>query len=107
MGCGKVLSKLLLVSEYEAASFLYYDIHSPSIGEANTEAKSVGLSDRLQCEVSDAEECAGRYNIITFLDCLHEMGEPLGAACYARSKLTSSRWVILIEPSASDRVKII
>ena len=105
VGCGKGLSTLLLASEYKAASFVGYDIHGPSIEEANTEAKRLGISDRLKFEVSDAEGYAGKYDIITFFDCLHDMGDPLGAACYARSKLTSDGWVILIEPSASDHVK--
>ena len=60
-----------------------YDIHGASIDEANTEAKLLGLSDRLKFEISDAEGYAGKYDIVTFFDCLHDMGDPLGAACYA------------------------
>ena len=105
VGCGKGLSTILLALEYETASFVGYDIHAPSIDEANKEAEKLGLADRLQYKVGNAEEYEGKYEVITFFDCLHDMGDPLGAARYARSKLNSNGWVILIEPTASDHVK--
>ena len=85
--------------------FFGYDIHAQSIHEANTEVQRLGLSYRLQFKVIDGEGYAGKYDIITFFDCLHNMCDPLGVTCYARSKLTSCGWVILIEPSACDHVK--
>lgn len=104
VGCGKGLSTMLLASEYETARFVGYDIHAPSIDDANKEAKGARLGDRLEYKVADAEGYEGEYDIITFFDCLHDMGDPLGAARYAKSKLSSDGWAILIEPSASDDV---
>ena len=69
--------------------FFGYDIHAPSIYEANTEEQRLGLSDQWQFKVSDAEGYAGKYDVITFFDCLHDMGDPLGSACYVHLKLTS------------------
>lgn len=102
VGCGKGLSTLLMAHEYEAATFVGFDIHSPSIREANDEAQKSGLVDRLSYQVADAESYTGDYDIITFFDCLHDMGDPLGAARYAKSHLSPDGWVILIEPSADD-----
>ncbi|MAI59134.1 MAG: hypothetical protein CML56_09205 [Rhodobacteraceae bacterium] len=104
VGCGKGLSTMLLASEYTSSEFVGYDIHEPSIGEANSEAIRCNLTDRLRYCVGDAESYDGVYDIITFFDCLHDMGDPLGAAKYAHSKLSDSGWVVLIEPSAGDDV---
>ena len=102
VGCGKGLSTLLLAEHYPEASFVGIDIHAPSIYEANKEARRAGLSDRLCYDTADAESYVGRYDVITFFDCLHDMGDPLGAAKYARSRLHEGGLVILIEPSAAD-----
>ena len=104
VGCRKGLSTILLASEYKTASFVGYDIHAPSIDEANKDAKEAGLDDRLEFKVKDAEGYEGEYDIITFFDCLHDMGDPLSAARYAKTKLSPEGWAILIEPSASDDV---
>ena len=102
VGCGKGLSTLLLAEHYPKASFVGIDIHEPSIDEANEEADQAGLSDRLCYDAADAESYGGDYDIITFFGCLHDMGDPLGAAKYARSRLREGGMVILIEPSAAD-----
>ena len=102
VGCGKGVSTLLMAHEYEAATFVGFDIHSPSIREANDEAQKCGLVDRLSYQVADAESYTGDYDIITFFDCLHDMGDPLGAARYAKSHLSPDGWAILIEPNADD-----
>ena len=104
VGCGKGLSTLLLASEYASSDFVGYDIHEPSIAEASNEAKRCKLTDRLRYAVGDAESYEGVYEIITFFDCLHDMGDPVGAAKYAHSKLSEGGWVVLIEPSAGDDV---
>ena len=104
VGCGKGLSTMLLATEYETAQFVGYDIHEPSINEANTAAIEAGLEDRLKYKVLDAEGYEDEYDIITFFDCLHDMGDPLSAARHARNKLSADGWAILIEPSASDDI---
>ena len=86
------------------SEFVGYDIHEPSIANANSEAKRCDMTDRLHYLVGDAESYDGVYDIITFFDCLHDMGDPLGAAKYADSKLSDVGWVVLIEPSAGDDV---
>jgi len=102
VGCGKGLSTLLLAEQYENAKFVGVDIHAPSIHEANEEAARAGLGSRLNYKVADAESYEGTYDIITFFDCLHDMGDPLGAARYARAKLAEGGVAILIEPTAAD-----
>lgn len=104
VGCGKGLAITLLASEYTKAKFFGFDIHVPSIEEAKIEAQSAKLDDRLNYEVASANDYHGEYDIITFFDSLHDMGDPLSAASYAKSKLSSKGMVILIEPSASDEV---
>lgn len=102
VGCGKGLSTQLLAGHYRSARFTGIDIHAPSIAEANEEAASLGLSDRLSYEVADAEGYEGAFDVITFFDCLHDMGDPLGAARHAHSQLREGGMAILIEPSAAD-----
>ena len=106
VGCGKGLSTLLMAEHYPKASFVGIDIHAPSIDEANEEAHLAGLSDRLCYDAADAESYGGEYDVITFFDCLHDMGDPLSAPPNTPAPACAKGgMVILIEPSAADHPK--
>jgi len=44
------------------------------------------------------------YDLICFFDCLHDMGDPVGAARHARTALAPDGSVLLVEPFAHDHL---
>jgi tRNA A58 N-methylase Trm61 len=69
-----------------------YDYHDKSIQEARAAAKRQGVEDRVTLEVAEAKEFPGRdSNLVTVFDCLHDMGDPVGAAAHVRAALRASK----------------
>jgi SAM-dependent methyltransferase len=83
-----------------------YDYHPDSIRVARERAKEAGVGDRVRFEVASAKEYPrSGYDLVCFMDCLHDMGDPVGAARYARGALATSGTVLLVEPFAGDRIE--
>jgi 2-polyprenyl-3-methyl-5-hydroxy-6-metoxy-1,4-benzoquinol methylase len=79
-----------------------FDNHAPSIDTARQRAAESGVDDRVSFEVADAKSYPGNYELICFFDCLHDMGDPVGIARYAREHLAPDGTVLLVEPFAID-----
>jgi SAM-dependent methyltransferase len=106
IGCGFGHSTIIMASAYPNARFFGFDTHAPSIAEARKGAEQAGVSDRVVFEVASAQDFPGRdYDLITFFDCLHDMGDPLGAARTARAALSPQGSVMLVEPMAGERIE--
>lgn len=103
VGCGHGVPTLVMAQAYPDATFRGYDVHDASIATARTRAAQAGLSDRVSFDVADATgyEAAG-FDLVCFFDCLHDMGDPVGAAAHARSALGDDGAVLLVEPAAAD-----
>jgi hypothetical protein len=83
IGCGKGVSTLLLAKAYPNSKFFGFDYHDKSIEAARESAKRDGVSDRVTFEVAKAKEFPGKdYDFIAVFDCLHDMGDPVGAATH-------------------------
>jgi SAM-dependent methyltransferase len=105
VGCGYGHSTLLMAQAYPAARFVGYDYHPDSIAAARTLAVEAGLADRVSFEVSSATEFPGTgFDLIAFFDCLHDMGDPIGALTHSRGALAPDGVVLLVEPYAGDDV---
>ncbi|MGZ4182739.1 MAG: class I SAM-dependent methyltransferase [Solirubrobacteraceae bacterium] len=102
VGCGHGASVVVMASAYPNSHFWGFDYHEPSIRTARERAAEGGVSDRTNFEVSSAKEYSGTYDLICFFDCLHDMGDPVGAAAYARQHLQPDGTVLLVEPFALD-----
>ena len=103
IGCGFGVSTLMVAEEFPKAEVYGFDIHKPSIQKAQSIAKEACMEKRIQYTVADAKSYAGKFDVIAFFDCLHDMGDPEGAARYAFEHLNDGGVVILIEPTASDK----
>jgi hypothetical protein len=79
-----------------------YDFHPASIDTAKVRATEAGVANQTKFSVAGAKEYPGRYALICFFDCLHDMGDPVGAARYAREHLEGDGAVLLVEPMALD-----
>ena len=102
VGCGFGLSTLMIATAFPNAKISGFDIHEPSIKSAKKYAIDANLDDKISYSVSDAKSYVGEFDLLAFFDCLHDMGDPLGAAKYAYRHLSKDGFIILIEPTASD-----
>lgn len=106
VGCGHGVSTILMAQEFPASTFTGFDVHADSIATARTRAQEAGVADRVRFEVADATGYAGRgYDLIAFLDALHDLGDPVGAARHARAALAGDGSCLLVEPYAGDRIE--
>jgi SAM-dependent methyltransferase len=107
VGCGHGASTIIMAEAYPNARFVGSDFHAGSIERARQRAAQAGLSDRVSFEVADSSQISmvdGGYDLIAFFDCLHDMGDPLGALGRAREVLAEGGVVMIVEPMAGDRV---
>ncbi len=103
VGCGHGVSTIVLAQAFPASTITGFDYHEPSIDTARTAAADAGVSDRVRFEVAAATALPGNgYDLICFFDCLHDMGDPVGAARCARAALADDGTVLLVEPRAGD-----
>jgi len=102
VGCGHGASAVVMAGAYPRSSFHGFDFHAASIEEAKARATEAGVSERTEFAVASAKEYPGTYDLICFFDCLHDMGDPVGVARYAREHLEPGGTVLLVEPMALD-----
>src|SRR5262249_17349124 len=103
IGCGHGASTVLMAKAYPKSRFVGFDYHKPSIETARRRAADAGVGDRVQFEVASAKEFPGTdYDVVAFFDCLHDMGDPVGAAAHVRKSLASDGTWLLVEPFAHD-----
>ena len=101
VGCGCGDSVQILASAYPESHFTGFDFHGPSIDQAKGLASEAGVTN-VSFEVADSKGYQGAYDVIFFLDCLHDMGDPVGIAAHARSQLAEGGSVLMVEPFALD-----
>ena len=104
VGCGHGASAIEIARSYPSAHVWGFDSHAPSIATAVASAEAEGVADRATFAVCDAKAYTGDYDLICFFDCLHDMGDPVAVAAYAREHLTSDGVVLLVEPFALDEL---
>ena len=87
------------------SSVVGYDYHQASVDAARQRAAAAGVSDRATFEQATAKDYSGTgFDLIAFFDCLHDMGDPVGALAHARQALAPDGTVMLVEPFANDDV---
>lgn len=103
VGCGHGAALILLAEAFPRSRFVGYDAHAPSIATARERAEAAGVSDRVEFQVSHCQGYPQRgYDLITFFDAFHDLGDPVGAAAYARDALSEAGRLMLVEPLAAD-----
>jgi ubiquinone/menaquinone biosynthesis C-methylase UbiE len=106
VGCGKGASTLLLAQAFPKSRFFGFDAHDKSIEGARESAKHNGVADRVAFDVSKAKDFPGKgYDLVAFFDCLHDMGDPAGAAAHVRQSMAKDGTWMIVEPFANDRLK--
>lgn len=106
VGCGHGASTILMAKAYPASRFTGFDYHGPSIEKAKLAAQDAGVADRVSFKQSSAAEYPGRdYDMIAMFDCLHDMGDPVGAGQHVRETLAQNGTWLIVEPFAHDHLK--
>jgi len=107
VGCGHGASTIIMAHAYPKSQFVGFDYHDGSIKTARERAKESNLGEGVKFETKDAKSYPGKneYDLICFFDCLHDMGDPVGAAKHARKALKEDGTVLLIEPMAGNSVE--
>jgi len=106
IGCGLGSSSVLLAQAYPSATVVGSDYHAESIELARKKATEAGVADRVSFEVATAQSFTGTdFDLVTMFDCLHDMGDPLGAARKVRDALAPDGTWLLVEPFAADKVE--
>jgi SAM-dependent methyltransferase len=106
VGCGLGTSTVLMAQAYPKSRFLGFDYHQRSIELARESASKAGVSDRVKFEVAKAKEFPGKaYDFVAFFDCLHDMGDPEGAARHVLQSLDRNGTWMIVEPFAHDKLE--
>ena len=106
VGCGHGASTVLMAQAFPKSKFVGFDYHAPSIEHAWKVAHQLGLDERVGFQVAWAKGYPGKgYDLVAFFDCLHDMGDPQGAAAHVRETLAPDGAWMIVEPFAHDRVE--
>ena len=106
VGCGHGSSTILMAKAFPNSTFVGSDYHEGSIATARERAAEAGVGDRVSFENAPASSFAGKgYDLVTMFDCLHDMGDPVGAARHVRNTIADDGTWLIVEPKAGDRVE--
>jgi SAM-dependent methyltransferase len=106
VGCGHGASTILMAKAYPDSEFVGFDYHEGSVAKAREAAKKAGLNGNARFETAAAKTFPGKdYDLVAFFDCLHDMGDPVGASRHVRESLAADGTWMIVEPFANDRVE--
>lgn len=106
VGCGKGASTNLMAKAFPNSRFFGFDYHDQSIAGARESAKQQGVADHATFEVAKAKDYPGQdYDFVTVFDCLHDMGDPVGASKHVLNSLHEDGTWMIVEPFANDDLK--
>ena len=106
VGCGHGASTLILAAAYPRSEIVGFDYHPESIERARAAAEQAGVADRVSFEIATAKEYPGSgYDLVAMFDCLHDMGDPVGAARHVLNSLAEDGTWLIVEPFANDRLE--
>src|SRR4051794_25647428 len=106
VGCGEGFSTTIMAPAFPNAHLVGYDFHPSSVERARQHAEQHGVTANTRFEVAMASEFPGTdLDLVTFFDCLHDMGDPAGAARHVRQTLKPDGTWMIVEPAAADRLE--
>src|ERR1700733_9580265 len=106
VGCGHGASTIIMAEAFPNSRFSGFDYHMPSIERARQAASDAGVSERVVFEAASAKEYPGKdYDLVCVFDCLHDMGDPVGASAHVLETLAPDGTWMIVEPFAGDRLQ--
>jgi SAM-dependent methyltransferase len=105
VGCGHGASTIIMAQAFPNSEFFGFDYHEASIAAAREAAEHAGVADRINFAVASAKDFPGEgYDLVCVFDCLHDMGDPVGASAHIRDSLADDGTWMIVEPFAGDSV---
>jgi SAM-dependent methyltransferase len=106
VGCGHGASTIIMAKAFPRTRFIGFDYHAPSIERAREAADAAGVTGNVSFEIAGAKDYPGRdYDLVCVFDCLHDMGDPVGAAAHVRDTLAPDGTWMIVEPMAGDHLE--
>jgi SAM-dependent methyltransferase len=106
VGCGHGASTIIMAQSYPEAEIIGFDYHEASIQRARAAAEKAGVAKRARFEVANAKNYPGTdYDLVAVFDCLHDMGDPVGAAAHVLKSLRPDGTWMIVEPFAHDHLE--
>ncbi len=106
VGCGHGASTIIMAEAFPNSQFFGFDYHDASIERARAAAKDAGVAERITFQVAAAKDFPGEdYDLVCVFDCLHDMGDPVGASAHVLKTLGSDGTWMIVEPFANDRLE--
>jgi SAM-dependent methyltransferase len=105
IGCGHGASTIIMAQAYPNSRFVGFDYHDASIDRATEAAQEAGVAENVRFEVASAQDYPGAdYDLVASFDCLHDMGDPVGAARHVRETMAPDGTWLIVEPFANDKL---
>jgi SAM-dependent methyltransferase len=105
VGCGHGASTVIMAQAFPNSQFFGFDYHEPSIARAREAAVEAGVSGNTTFATASAKDYPGSdYDLVCVFDCLHDMGDPVGAAAHVHETLAPDGTWMIVEPFAGDSV---
>ncbi len=105
VGCGHGVSTVVMAQAFPKSEFIGFDYHERSVLRAREVAKEAGAGN-ITFEVASAKTYPGEnYDLVAFFDCLHDMGDPVGAAAHVLRSLHADGTWLIVEPFAHDHLE--
>jgi hypothetical protein len=106
VGCGRGTTTILLAQAFPRSRFWGFDSHAESIEVAQRRADEAGLGDRVRFALTQSTDYPGSgYGLVAHFDCLHDMGDPVGAARHVLETIAADGAWMIVEPFAHDHVE--
>ncbi len=102
VGCGHGASTVVMARAFPRSRFTGFDYHAASVERARASAAEAGVEANTRFEVAPAKSYPGTYDLVAFFDCLHDMGDPVGASAHVRQSLAPDGTWMIVEPFAHD-----
>lgn len=106
VGCGHGVSTVIMAKAFPNSEFIGYDFHPNSIEHARAHAAEHAVTSNIRFDIGTAKDYSGKdFDLVAFFDCLHDMGDPAGAAAHVRQSLKPDGSWMIVEPMAGDRLE--
>ena len=106
VGCGHGASTILMAQAFPNSTFVGFDYHDGSIEQARLRAAEADVAKNATFETAAAKDFpGGDYDLVCMFDCLHDMGDPVGAAKHVLETLADDGTWMIVEPFANDSVE--
>lgn len=105
VGCGHGASTILMAKAFPKSKFTGFDFHRPSVEWAQKQAEQEGVAGNCSFQVAGSANYPGQYDLITFFDCFHDMGNPEAAAANTLKALKKDGTWMIVEPFANEKLE--